>query len=97
MALNEITEENANKIPPTDCRLRPDIRLLEQGQIDLASAEKNRIEEKQRAARKERKKKKEEWSPLWFSYGVSPCTGKEDWLYKEEYWKRDWAKCQDIF
>ena len=33
MALNEITEENASQIPPTDSRLRPDIRLLEQGQI----------------------------------------------------------------
>lgn len=92
MALNEITQENASQISPTDSRLRPDIRLLEQGQIgnrkdkccedperhlsiisliccvfsvaDLASAEKNRLEEKQRAARKERKKRKEEWSPL---------------------------------
>jgi hypothetical protein len=34
---------------------------------DLASAEKNRLEEKQRAARKERKRKKEEWSPVYVS------------------------------
>lgn len=33
MALNEITQENASQISPTDSRLRPDIRLLEQGQI----------------------------------------------------------------
>lgn len=97
MALNEITQENASQISPTDSRLRPDIRLLEQGQIDLASAEKNRLEEKQRAARKERKKRKEEWSPLWFSYGTNQITGKEDWLFKGEYWKKDWSKCPDIF
>lgn len=44
-------------------RLRPDIRLLENGDIDGAANEKNRLEEKQREARKSRKKGKEEWKP----------------------------------
>lgn len=44
-------------------RLRPDIRLLENGDIDGAANEKNRLEEKQREARKARKKGKEDWKP----------------------------------
>lgn len=42
-------------------RLRPDIRLLENGDIDGAANEKNRLEEKQRDARKNRKKSKADW------------------------------------
>ncbi len=38
----------------TDSRFRPDLRLLEDGNFPAASAEKHRLEEKQRAARRER-------------------------------------------
>lgn len=60
MSLNEI---EANMKPPmtlcpTDSRLRPDIRKLEEGDIDGAIAEKNRLEEKQRDVRRARKAKK---------------------------------------
>lgn len=60
MSLNEL---EANMKPPTtlcptDSRLRPDIRKLEEGDIDGAIAEKNRLEEKQRDARRARKAKK---------------------------------------
>lgn len=82
-------------IPPTDSRLRPDIRAMENGDmgmyydldlspccdtlvktpyvlvavfftsmsfvIDLASADKKRLEEKQRMARKTHTKSTEEW------------------------------------
>ena len=33
----------------------------------------------------------------WFTYGTNPSTGKEDWLFMGEYWKKDWHKCPDIF
>uniref|UniRef100_A0A452DT16 Oxysterol-binding protein n=1 Tax=Capra hircus TaxID=9925 RepID=A0A452DT16_CAPHI len=39
---------------PTDSRLRPDQRLMENGRWDEANAEKQRLEEKQRLARKKR-------------------------------------------
>lgn len=39
---------------PTDSRLRPDQRLMENGRWDEANAEKQRLEEKQRIARKKR-------------------------------------------
>lgn len=41
-------------IAPTDSRLRPDQRLMEDGRWDEANAEKLRLEEKQRAARRAR-------------------------------------------
>lgn len=60
MALNELPPPNARvKLCPTDSRFRPDIRFMEEGLIDRASEEKNRLEEKQREARKERKSRKE--------------------------------------
>ena len=40
---------------PTDSRLRPDQRALEVGDLELATPEKMRLEEKQRAARRTRK------------------------------------------
>lgn len=39
---------------PTDSRLRPDQRLMENGRWDEANAEKQRLEEKQRLSRKKR-------------------------------------------
>ncbi len=60
MALNELPlPSEISKMCPTDSRLRPDIRLMEEGHIDRASEEKTRLEEKQREARKTRKNRKE--------------------------------------
>lgn len=60
MSLNEIEPhmKPPKTLCPTDSRLRPDIRKLEEGDIDGAIAEKTRLEEKQRDARKSRKAKK---------------------------------------
>jgi hypothetical protein len=66
MALNEWTKEDQNTrppLPPTDSRFRPDIRKMEEGDIDLAGQEKNRLEEKQREARRIMEKNREEWQP----------------------------------
>ncbi|CAH1400192.1 unnamed protein product [Nezara viridula] len=63
MSLNELEPGMEKKLCPTDCRLRPDIRKLENGDLDGAAAEKTRLEEKQRDARKARKGKKNEWKP----------------------------------
>lgn len=52
-------------ICPSDSRRRPDVRALEEGQLDLAAAEKERLENKQRDYRKPFKSKKEQewWTP----------------------------------
>jgi hypothetical protein len=35
-------------LPPTDSRLRPDQRYLENGEFDMANSEKLRLEQRQR-------------------------------------------------
>lgn len=67
MSLNEI--EAHMKVPSglckTDSRLRPDVRCLENGNLEGAVTEKTRLEEKQRETRKARKSKKgvDDWQP----------------------------------
>lgn len=64
MSLNELDLGMDKIICPTDSRLRPDIRKLEQGDIDGAAVEKTRLEEKQRDANKHRKSKNAiQWTP----------------------------------
>lgn len=48
--------EHEEGVAPTDSRLRPDQRLMEDGQWDEANAEKQRLEEKQRTNRRERER-----------------------------------------
>ena len=54
--LNNLTDELKNILPPSDSRFRPDQRALERQEIDLATNEKQRLEEKQRVRRKENEK-----------------------------------------
>lgn len=95
MALNEMEEGMEKSLPSTDCRLRPDMRRLEAGDLDGAAAEKNRLEEKQREARKHRKKHKDIWEPKWFRH-VKHSHG-DDWQFTGSYWDRDFSSCPDIF
>uniref|UniRef100_A0A672QTW1 Oxysterol-binding protein n=1 Tax=Sinocyclocheilus grahami TaxID=75366 RepID=A0A672QTW1_SINGR len=97
LQLNELDAEMERALPQTDCRLRPDIRALENGDIDAASAEKNRLEEKQRTARKHRSKSDEEWKIRWFHQGPNPYTGAPDWLYTGGYWDRNYSHLPDIY
>uniref|UniRef100_A0A3P9M2R6 Oxysterol-binding protein n=1 Tax=Oryzias latipes TaxID=8090 RepID=A0A3P9M2R6_ORYLA len=97
MQLNELTPEMEGVIPQTDCRLRPDIRAMENGNIDLASEEKKRLEEKQRAARKNRSKSDEDWKSRWFQQGQNPHTRSQDWLFSGGYWDRTYPNLPDIY
>jgi hypothetical protein len=96
--LNELTDKLKTLLPRTDSRLRPDIRDLESGRFDQAADEKNRLEEKQRAVR--RKVQAGELpatKTMWFNKQNHKCTGEETWVFTNEYWKRDFAKCPDIY
>uniref|UniRef100_A0A2C9KC96 Oxysterol-binding protein n=1 Tax=Biomphalaria glabrata TaxID=6526 RepID=A0A2C9KC96_BIOGL len=95
MTLNELLPGMLEALPPTDSRLRPDIRSMEEGKIDQSAEEKNRVEEKQREARKERKKKSKEWQPRWFT--LRKVGGHEEWIFNRNYWQRNWQDCADIF
>jgi len=97
MTLNELDPQLKKTLPPTDCRLRPDIRLYEEGDLDRAAAEKNRLEEKQREVRKMRRKNRSSFEPLWFTLAINPHTKEEDWLFNGKYWKRDFSLCPDIY
>jgi len=82
---NHLTAEMLAKLPPTDCRLRPDIRAYEYGNIKLAGEEKHRLEESQRLRRKANSDAKKEWKPLWFEFrkdGDQICS-----RFKGDYWK----------
>ncbi|XP_063075420.1 oxysterol-binding protein-related protein 1-like [Engraulis encrasicolus] len=97
MQLNELEKEMEENLPRTDCRLRPDIRAMENGDIDLASAEKKRLEEKQRTARKNRSKSNDDWKTRWFRQGPNPHNGAQDWLHTNGYWDRNYSQIPDIY
>ncbi|KAF9083229.1 hypothetical protein BGX23_011680 [Mortierella sp. AD031] len=65
MTLNDCPEELKKHLCPTDSRLRPDQRAMENGEFDIANTEKQRLEEKQRAKRKLLPPGKEH-QPRWF-------------------------------
>uniref|UniRef100_A0AAX7SLZ4 Oxysterol-binding protein n=1 Tax=Astatotilapia calliptera TaxID=8154 RepID=A0AAX7SLZ4_ASTCA len=50
--LNELCPELKDALPRTDARFRPDQRYLEEGNLEMASSEKQRIEDMQRVRRK---------------------------------------------
>lgn len=85
ITLNEITNDLTGKLAPTDSRYRPDVRALENGQLDLAEEEKLRVEQMQRTRRTNGKERQ----PRWFRQ-----VG-EEWEYVGGYWEaraRDWKK-----
>ncbi|KAL1364624.1 hypothetical protein HN51_012774 [Arachis hypogaea] len=94
ITLNEITPELKEKLPPTDSRLRPDQRCLENGEYEKANAEKLRLEQRQRQARKVQEKG---WKPRWFAMDKNSHT----YCYVGGYWeareKGNWEACHDIF
>jgi hypothetical protein len=103
-ALNQITEIEDNHIPPTDSRLRPDQKALEDGDLDKAEALKARLEERQRARRRVMEEHGEEWKPKWFSKVEAEELGDEEvWRLKDGkhgYWecreKGDWEGVVDV-
>lgn len=94
--LNEVTTIEEGKLPPTDSRLRPDQKALEQGDHDQAEQLKNLLEEAQRARRRDMESRDESWKPKWF---VKVENGDEvAWKLKggkDSYWdersKGDWT------
>ncbi|XP_057713338.1 oxysterol-binding protein-related protein 1-like isoform X8 [Corythoichthys intestinalis] len=99
MQLNELDEKMEGLLPSTDSRFRPDIRAMENGDIDVANAEKKRLEEKQRTARKNRGKSTDDWktSQRWFQQGANPHNKAQDWLYLKSYWDRKFMQLPDIY
>ncbi|KAG9230204.1 Oxysterol-binding protein-domain-containing protein [Amylocarpus encephaloides] len=87
VTLNDCNDRLKPWLPPTDTRLRPDQRAMEDGEYDLAATEKNRVEEKQRDTRRKREEHGEEFQPKWFHKAQDPTTGESYWQYNGMYWK----------
>eukprot|EP00252_Welwitschia_mirabilis_P011313 TRINITY_DN25449_c0_g1_i3.p1 TRINITY_DN25449_c0_g1~~TRINITY_DN25449_c0_g1_i3.p1 ORF type:complete len:725 (+),score=130.78 TRINITY_DN25449_c0_g1_i3:86-2260(+) len=94
ITLNELTPGLKEKLPPTDSRLRPDQRLLENGEYSKANSEKLHLEQKQRMAYTLQQKG---WQPRWFTRENNRST----FVYAGGYWEArensNWEGCPDLF
>lgn len=101
-ALNEVTDVEAEKLPCTDSRLRPDQRALEEGALDRAEGLKARLEERQRSRRKVLEAHGRKWEPRFFE---KVGEGEEEvWRRvegKSGYWERRevglWNGIEEVF
>lgn len=107
-ALNQVTAIEQGHIPPTDSRLRPDQRALEDGDVDKAEALKARLEERQRARRRVMEEHGQEWKPRWFtkvgSVEAAALGDEEVWRLKggkDGYWecreRGEWGDLTPVF
>ncbi|KAJ4803050.1 hypothetical protein LUZ62_015616 [Rhynchospora pubera] len=94
IALNEITPDLKERLPPTDSRLRPDQRYLENGEYEKANAEKLRLEKRQRMSRK---LQENGWHPKWFQRTSESSTFQYIGGYWEAREQRNWDGCPNIF
>lgn len=99
-SLNETTAIETRKLPPTDTRLRPDQRALEDGDADNAEDLKAQLEERQRERRREMEANGEVWQPRWFAKAEAGggVQGDSPWKLKagkDGYWderaRGEWA------
>ncbi|XP_039623274.1 oxysterol-binding protein 1-like isoform X1 [Polypterus senegalus] len=83
--------ESEDGVAPTDSRLRPDQKLMENGRWDEANTEKQRLEEKQRTARRKREseaiKATEDAEPV-ESWAESPVKSTHVDSYKALWFER---------
>jgi hypothetical protein len=88
--LNHLPANLSYRLPPTDARFRPDTRAYENGNLELAAIEKNRLEELQRERRKSHTGQK----PLWFSFELKGKEAKTQFLgtYFDCRDKRRWPQ-----
>ncbi|KAJ5937432.1 hypothetical protein N7454_004732 [Penicillium verhagenii] len=102
--LNEITSIEESRLPPTDSRLRPDQRALEEGDLDRAEEVKVQLEEGQRARRRDMEAAGENWIPRWFTLANEDSDGEVIWRLKggkDGYWderaRGNWASVVPVF
>jgi len=94
--LNEITRVERNHLPPTDARLRPDQRALEEGRVGEAENIKLGVEQAQRDRRRQRENNQlDVYKPLWFlcpeENSEESIQGEEEgperWTFGNKYWE----------
>ena len=106
MQLNYMPEDLKQNLPRSDSRFRTDQRALEEGNFELAAAEKHRLEEKQRAARKFRAENPgNDFKPKYFKKIVDPDSKESYYAYGiddcRDYWldrkNQDFAHMEDLY
>jgi hypothetical protein len=104
-SLNEVTDVEQGKLPPTDTRLRPDQRAAEDGKLDEAEELKAKLEDNQRARRTVMEQSGKQHVPRWFVKADASGEGEEVWKLKsgkDGYWdvrsRGDWqaAGVEDV-
>lgn len=100
--LNYLPNFLKSQIPPTDTRWRPDQRALENGEIQLAASEKNRLEEKQRAVRRYKEKFNINHKPVYFEEWKNPEDDMIYYRYNNQYFEKDrpakdWRRLPDLY
>ncbi|XP_077583813.1 oxysterol-binding protein-related protein 6 isoform X2 [Stigmatopora nigra] len=84
--LNELCPELKDVLPRTDARFRPDQRHLEEGNVELAASEKQRIEDLQRTRRKWNEENNVKQEPCFFKKVVD-TNHRERWVSNNTYWE----------
>ncbi|XP_078142182.1 oxysterol-binding protein-related protein 6 isoform X5 [Centroberyx gerrardi] len=84
--LNELCPELKDALPHTDARFRPDQRHLEEGNVELASSEKQRIEDLQRTRRKWNEENNVKHQARFFKKVVD-ANQRERWVSNNTYWE----------
>ncbi|XP_041119755.1 oxysterol-binding protein-related protein 6-like isoform X3 [Polyodon spathula] len=84
--LNELCPTIKDLIPPTDARFRPDQRFLEEGNVEAAINEKQRIEDLQRSRRRYIEENNIKYQPRFFKK-VIDANQREKWVTNNTYWE----------
>ena len=85
--LNYMPEDLRKVLPATDSRQRPDQRALENGDLELATLEKQRLEEFQREQRRKRQEAGIEYQAKYFQQIQDNETGEVYYKFSRDYWK----------
>uniref|UniRef100_A0A8C6TPK5 Oxysterol-binding protein n=1 Tax=Neogobius melanostomus TaxID=47308 RepID=A0A8C6TPK5_9GOBI len=84
--LNELCPELKDALPRTDARFRPDQRYLEEGNLEMAASEKQRIEDLQRTRRKRNEENNIKQETRFFKK-VLDANHRERWVSNNTYWE----------
>ncbi|ETN81574.1 hypothetical protein NECAME_08431 [Necator americanus] len=100
MGLNELHAEEVPLLPPTDSRLRPDVRNLENGNLDKAIEYKQELEKASEQhicficniAQRSRAMNEETYKPLWFEQKDDDFTKTKIFISTGKYWEAKQTK-----
>ncbi|TKR60166.1 hypothetical protein L596_027457 [Steinernema carpocapsae] len=93
--------EPESGVAPTDSRLRPDQRKMENGDFEAAAQIKEKLEECQRERGRQNEEAKKEHQPRWFAKKENKETGEFGYQFTGRYWEckeaGKWDQCLQIF